>query len=408
MLPHTEHEREPCPFGFIKDADGSCDKTYASLNPESYNAFRVCCLAFGVVMVAFCLAKLRAISRVGGKYQTIVRRPVMSVSSSSSSGGGAQKSAGSGIQKVTYWLLVLASLSFVARAVDPWGYMGILSYVASTVISDTCTACIYSVLILAVSLWARVVVAPKNLANFEYPIQAFRVLGFIFTWVIFVGIVPVSVFWISHDVYHSVHTLIQFSMAPFLLAIIAFMGLVFGVQIHRRLKEIRRSQEATLDVARRRVAARQALLDLTKPPVVKSESQEDGASVLPLDLDTKEGIDAAAKLPSKSSRILKMLCFLQAVSLIVIGLQIYQLIDFIDNGCTMKAEWACAIGDPCHMQMKFPYFHAAQMFGIIVIFWAFRKTRQEAPPQPMLSPDSVLLDVENADLQTRHVRHMTM
>ncbi|KDO24120.1 hypothetical protein SPRG_10908 [Saprolegnia parasitica CBS 223.65] len=321
-----------CEFGYIMETPGGpCNATYASLSQDNYDLFRLACLVYGVTMLAFCLAKLRAISRVGGKYQ-VLRRPrgaMASSSSSSSTSATNQRTAGSGIQKVTYWLLVLASLTFVARAIDPWGYMGILSYVVVTMISDTCTACIYSVLILAVSLWARVVVTPKNLAHFEYPIQAFRILGFMFTWVIFVGIVPISVYCISNDVYHSVHTLIQFSMAPFLLWIIASMGLVFGIQIHRRLKEIRKAQEATLEVARRRVAARQALLDLTKPPVVKSESQDDTTSTLPMDLDTKEGIDAASKLPAKSSRILKMLCFLQAVSIVVIGLQVCSSIHFI-------------------------------------------------------------------------------
>ncbi|OQS03009.1 hypothetical protein THRCLA_04681 [Thraustotheca clavata] len=378
-----------CAYGYIKEGpEGPCSRTYASLSTKEYNVFRLMCGLFGLVMLVFSLAKLWTIRRLGNKYESVRHRL-------SSSSGSHHHSAGSGIQKVTYWLLVVSSLTFIIRSVDPWGYMGIFSYVAANMIVDTCTACIYSILILAVSLWARVVVQPKNLVHLEYPIRAFQVLGFVFTWVIFFGILPISVLFMSSDVYHSVHILIQFSMAPFLLVIIATMGLIFGIQIHCRLREIRRTQEETLEIARRRLAARQALIDLTKPPVVKSESQDD--TILPLDLDTKEGIDSVAKLPSKSSRILKMVCFLEAVSIVVIGLQIYQLVDFINNGCIMKKEFDCASGKPCHMQLEFPYFHAAQMLGIIVIFWAFRKTRQESSSQTMLSPDSILMDIDNGN-----------
>ncbi|CAK4085333.1 unnamed protein product [Aphanomyces euteiches] len=336
-------EKTTCCFGIYMEGN-SCDvtNTYASRYRSEYTAYIIALFVVGVVSLLACILKLYYVNRAGG----------------------------SAIQKQVYSFLVVASTSFVVRAVDPMGHDFIYSPLVSGMISDICTACLYSVLILSVAFWARIVLNPADTPYTEIPIRAFTALALFLTWFVFLCVRPIYLLLVWGDprdrIFRSWHILIQYSMGPVLLLCISTLAIYFGVCIHRRLKAIREANERAMAIA----VLRQSALSV-KHNIVRSDSQDEPPSRSAFE-------DDQAKMQlNNNARILKVLVLMEILSLFAVGAQVYFLVDFIQNGCMLRREWNCSRkdGGPCALTFSMPILPFVQFAGIVVMYWSFRKTR---------------------------------
>ncbi|ETV98892.1 hypothetical protein H310_08385 [Aphanomyces invadans] len=372
-----------CCYGIVMKMS-RCDvtNTYADLHRDEYTAYAIVCGVVGIAALVGCVHKLYSVHRCKG----------------------------SPIQKQVYTLLIVASVTFIARAVDPMSYDFIYPPVVSGLISDVCTASLYSVLILSVAFWARIVIRPTDLESAEIPIRASTALGLFLTWFVFACVRPLYLLPTWDDdaaperIYRSWHILIQYSMAPVLLFLISTLAVIFGIRIHRRLKSIREMHERSAAIASLREHALKA-----NPTVVRSESADE---LPPRVLFTSSSSSMEDRFVlTRDSRILKVLVLMAILSAVVIVAQIYVLVDFVERGCMLQREYNCSslqapsqgkptggsVGDRvCELPFPFPMLPLTQILGIVVMYWSFRKTRpltKEAVTEEIfLNPTNIQVD----------------
>ncbi|RHY26364.1 hypothetical protein DYB32_007697 [Aphanomyces invadans] len=288
-----------------------CDvtNTYADLHRDEYTAYAIVCGVVGIAALVGCVHKLYSVHRCKGM-SVLYSCRVLIVTWE-----------GSPIQKQVYTLLIVASVTFIARAVDPMSYDFIYPPVVSGLISDVCTASLYSVLILSVAFWARIVIRPTDLESAEIPIRASTALGLFLTWFVFACVRPLYLLPTWDDdaaperIYRSWHILIQYSMAPVLLFLISTLAVIFGIRIHRRLKSIREMHERSAAIASLREHALKA-----NPTVVRSESADE---LPPRVLFTSSSSSMEDRFVlTRDSRILKVLVLMAILSAVVIVAQV--------------------------------------------------------------------------------------
>ncbi|ETV73450.1 hypothetical protein, variant 1 [Aphanomyces astaci] len=302
-----------CCYGIVMERSRcDVDNTYANLHRAEYDAYVVVCAVVGIATFLACVHKLYSV----------------------------HQSKGSPIQKQVYYLLVLASVTFIARAVDPMSYDFIYPPVVSGLISDVCTASLYSVLILSVAFWARIVIRPTDLVRAEIPIRASTVLGLFLTWFVFACVRPLYLLPAWGDtlrIFRSWHILIQYSMAPFLLFLVSTLAVIFGMRIHCRLKSIRETNERSMAIATLRQHALKA-----HPTVVRSESSDELPPRILWASSSSSSNTDDPRAPKRDSRILKVLVLMALLSAVVIAAQVYVLVDFIRRGCMLEHEYVCS------------------------------------------------------------------
>ncbi|RLN97917.1 hypothetical protein DYB28_014044 [Aphanomyces astaci] len=304
-----------CCYGIVMERSRcDVDNTYANLHRAEYDAYVVVCAVVGIATFLACVHKLYSVHQSKG---TATKRYCQSPAHPSDI---VLVDEGSPIQKQVYYLLVLASVTFIARAVDPMSYDFIYPPVVSGLISDVCTASLYSVLILSVAFWARIVIRPTDLVRAEIPIRASTALGLFLTWFVFACVRPLYLLPAWGDtlrIFRSWHILIQYSMAPFLLFLVSTLAVIFGVRIHRRLKSIRETNERSMAIATLRQHALKA-----NPTVVRSESSDElPPRILWASSSSSSNADDP-RAPKRDSRILKVLVLMALLSAVVIAAQV--------------------------------------------------------------------------------------
>ncbi|KAF0776059.1 hypothetical protein AaE_000241, partial [Aphanomyces astaci] len=238
-----------CCYGIVMERSRcDVDNTYANLHRAEYDAYVVVCAVVGIATFLACVHKLYSVHQSKG---TATKRYCQSPAHPSDV---VVVDEGSPIQKQVYYLLVLASVTFIARAVDPMSRMhrvplqrlvrassAFLGY-----LMPNANACFGGGRILSVAFWARIVIRPTDLVRAEIPIRASTALGLFLTWFVFACVRPLYLLPAWGDtlrIFRSWHILIQYSMAPFLLFLVSTLAVIFGVRIHRRLKSIRETNE---------------------------------------------------------------------------------------------------------------------------------------------------------------------
>ncbi|KAG9411637.1 hypothetical protein AC1031_017272 [Aphanomyces cochlioides] len=282
---------DPCPFGHRgpRDKKGECALSYLDGDPnlsQKYNALRITCAVVGMVGLLACICKLYILRRVGG----------------------------SSIQHQVYILLIVSSVAFIARSVDPMSYATIYPVWISGLLCDVSSACLYTIMILYAAFYARVVVNPIDIVKYDFFIQGFRWLMIFLTWATFVGVRSIYL-WSNpgQGTFQAWHILMQYSMGPILLFIISSTALYFGLHIYRRLKIIHEANERTLAIAaaRKRAAASSCTQSPTHPPSPGPILLSDDAAATD---EMNHGIDM---------RILRVLILTELYALGVIGLQVH-------------------------------------------------------------------------------------
>jgi len=165
--------------------------------------------------------------------------------------------------------------------------------------------------IMSVSFWVKLLAGTSSHREFNtLAIQVFTIMAYMLTWAVFTIVYPLSIS--IYGPFRSLHPLIQYSMAPTLLWFVSTLGLVYGFQIHARLKEIREMNEKAAAIAS--ILRRQKRF-------VRSESSEE-LSLDQADQDALASMQQSNESEVKTSRILKVLMFTEVLSAIVIVLQV--------------------------------------------------------------------------------------
>ncbi|CAK4955359.1 unnamed protein product, partial [Aphanomyces euteiches] len=314
--------------------------TFASLHRTANKVYRISCLVMGLLAFLACARKLYIIHRTRGSF----------------------------IQRWSFRLLMVASLTFVARSPDPQSYEFIYSPVVSGLFSDICSACIYSVIVLYGAFYARLVVNPADLTISEHYIRGFMGLALFLSWFVFVVVRPAYLLHDPRNIYYSWHILMQFSMAPLLLFVLSTTALYFGLLIYRRLLWIRRVNDRAAEIALIRRAAAKPQSDMAVQNSISSE-----VDIAMLDKTPK----------SSNSRLLMVVIAVELISIVVMALHIWHLVQFVRDGCKLHAEFLCATdtnGDCTSKSFPFqvPYMCIVQYCSIILFYWSFHRTKHEA------------------------------
>ncbi|KAF0719197.1 Aste57867_1199 [Aphanomyces stellatus] len=369
-----------CCYGLYKH-NGTCrrENTLASLAVIEYNLLRGACLALGLAALCTCVRKLYQIQRLGG----------------------------STIQKQVYSFLVLASLTFVVRAPDPWSYGHLYPALATGLLSDMCTGSLVSVLILYTTFYARLVVPPPRLIQSDHYIRGFMALAFTINWFVFFVVQPAYLLWDDSHIFRSWHLLVQFAVAPLLVLVVSTTAFVFGVQVYRRLSSIRKANErsAAIDTLRTRAAAtttmylfHDVLLDAA-PPVLGTLSP---APILLGSFEEVDHMETDAQLadakhyfhpheaevafrPTSDWRVLKVTLVVEASALVSIGFWGMLVTDFVLRGCHLQRQFELAARDRTDtptFALDMPYFSILQFGAIVGIYWCFSKTKTPTAALP--------------------------
>ncbi|RHY28402.1 hypothetical protein DYB32_008450 [Aphanomyces invadans] len=261
-------------------------------------------------------------------------------------------------------LLVVASITFVVRAVDPLSYDYIYPPVVSGSLSDVCSACLYTIMTLYATFYTRVVVVAPTIATHpedvppehavvDFAIQGFQWLAIFLTWIVFVAVRLVYLL-LNPDQHNfdAWYVLMQDSMAPVLLLGISTTALVFGLRIYRRLRHIQQANARAAIIAsvRYNAAATQSGID---PPQRRHKSNTADPIVLEGNPSAVRHLgDTASNTGAGSSvRIFRVLMLMEAYAVAVIAL------------------------------------HYA---GVVLVYWSFGKTKpsteDDTPMRPCLTP----------------------
>ncbi|CAK4267207.1 unnamed protein product [Aphanomyces euteiches] len=353
---------EPCPFGHRgpRNKKGECTLSYLDGDldlSQKYNALRITCAVVGIVGLLACIRKLYILRHVGG----------------------------SSIQHQVYILLIVSSVAFIARSIDPMSYATIYPVWISGLLCDVASACLYTIMILYAAFYARVVVNPIDMVKYDFFIQGFQWLMIFLTWATFVGVRSIYL-WSNpgRGTFQAWHILMQYSMGSILLFIISSTALYFGLQIHHRLKIIHEANERTLAIAKARKRA--AASSCTQSP---THPQSPGPILLADDAAATDEMNHGIDM-----RILRVLILTELYALGVIGLQIWRLVSFVvHDKCILREEYNCSVvGGQC--KMGFPFIPLVQFIGGVFFYWSFRKTRaaslsstnSAAAPSPLVPP----------------------
>ncbi|KAF0719205.1 Aste57867_1207 [Aphanomyces stellatus] len=380
-------DQQTCCFGIYK-SNGTClsDNTYASLRPIANNVTRVSFFVCGLVAFVACLRKRYLIHESGSR-----------------------------IQKQVYSLMLVASLTFVLRSLDPWSHQHIYPPMLSGLLTDVCTASLFSVMILFTAFYARLVIlSTRHQHVYEHYLRGFTRMAFFLTWTNFAVVQPVYLSWGGFYIFRSWHLLVQHSMSSALLLIISTAAFYCGMQVHRRLAHIQElnTRAAAIDTLRQ-----QATLTRTKqsPAVLMSMPRHpDGVEYPPpprpvddmphpIFLHDNEEVDddedeleheffddayfqtpPVPRVPSPSTnitRVWKVTVLMEVFAIIAVGCQVTYVVQFIQRDCLEQDALSLSREGPMDKRTSVyavPVFAILQHVMIWIVYWCFSKTKDTA------------------------------
>ncbi|RLN02348.1 hypothetical protein BBJ28_00004979 [Nothophytophthora sp. Chile5] len=311
-----------CDFGLAQTAAG-CVRTLASYDLSAYRSYQI----------GYCVVGLMC----------LVASVFMAVRS--------VRHEGSPLQQANFLFCCYASLTVAFRGIDPGSYGHVIPLPIFGLLSDTCTASLYSVLERGAIVVVWIFYSANDLFLFMYK-----------------GFQPESL--IYEELIGS----------ACVLGIISSTFLVYGLRVLSRLQEYERLKKMQMPIMLERTVANQSFN-------MELSDDEDGVPVV-------DEPSYVRRRPQNghAAKIRKILIVAETVSLIVIAAQVYMA---VSRASETPVELSCANGNLCdtvktglnllHDSLVFyvSLYLMMQVLCVWVILWTFRKIhKKEVVPQP--------------------------
>ncbi|RLN45449.1 hypothetical protein BBJ28_00006626, partial [Nothophytophthora sp. Chile5] len=357
-----------CDFGLAQTAAG-CVRSLASYDPSAYLHFQIgyCVVGIGC-MVASAVMYARAVIYDG-----------------------------SPLQQYNFLFCCYASVTVLFRGVDPGSYGHVIPRPIIGLLSDSSTAALYSVYILALGYWATIIQKGAAVTNRPTHLKALEGVAIAVVWMFYIG------YNMSLFLYKGFQPLnliyMELTVSACILGVISTVFLVYGLRVLSRLQAFERQKKLYIpSLSERMMNNRSFNMELS---------------------DDEYGIPVVGE-PRHSRRrpqeghahkIRMILLVAETVSLIVIGGQMYFAVSRSTN---TPVELSCANGMLCETvktglnvlhifqvtqlaRIHPPHCGVArvthvtvtanhspslieQVVGVWVILWTFRKIpKREAP-----------------------------
>ncbi|KAG1690533.1 hypothetical protein DVH05_028037 [Phytophthora capsici] len=280
----------------------------------------------------------------------------------------AVKHDGSPVQQYSFMLCSYASLTMIIRGADPSSYGHIIPRPIGAFLTDSCTAALYSVYILALGYWALVIQHGAALMGRPTYLKCMEATAITIVWAFYV-VYNMSLFAFK-GFQPAVLNYIQLSVSACVLAVVALAFLFYGLRVLSRLRAY--EQEIKLRMSTlvcERMAPNQSF------SLVLSDDEE-GVPVV-----TEPRYARRRPNEGHSNKIKKILLVAEAISVIVIAGQLYMAMTNVTN---TPVELSCANGELCNsIKPKWSLLHMLQVICVWIILWVFRGVQKKAViPQP--------------------------
>ncbi|RLN90027.1 hypothetical protein BBJ28_00010215 [Nothophytophthora sp. Chile5] len=329
-----------CDYGLAQTAEG-CVRTLASYNPDSYLKVQIIYLVLGCVSVlASGLMYARSI-----KYE------------------------GSKLQQYNFLFCCYASVTMVISGADPKSYGHIVPRPVSSFLSDSLTAALYSVYILALGYWVTIIQQGAAVTEKPAHLICLESTAIAVVWTFYI-LYNVCLF-LSKGFNPTGVTYLHLTWSAIMLGIISTVFLIYGLRVLSRLQAYERQKKRHMpSVLSERMMNRSLNMETLS-------DDEDGIPVMrePKYNHRRKPQDGHA------TKIRKILFVAETLSLIVIAAQMYMA---VTHTTSEADELQCANGMNCDsVKSGLSYLNVLQVVCIWVILWAFRAIKKKAVvPQP--------------------------
>ncbi|KAG6613976.1 uncharacterized protein IUM83_10186 [Phytophthora cinnamomi] len=328
-----------CDFGLAQTSTG-CVRTLASYDQSGYLTLQIAYCVVGVLTeLASAIMYYRAV-----------------------------KHDGSPVQQYSFLLCSYASLTLIVRGADPTSYGHIIPRPIGAFLTDSCTASLYSVYILALGYWALVIQQGAALMGRPTHLKSMEAAAITFVWAFYTAY-NMSLFAFK-GFQPAVLNYIQLSVSACALAIVALAFLIYGLRVLSRLRAYEQEMKLRMSTMMcERMAPNQSFS-------LMLSDDEEGVPVV-----TEPRYARRRPNAGHSDKIKKILMVAEAISVIVIAGQLYMAITNVSNS---PVELSCANGALCStITAKWSLLHTLQVICVWIILWVFRGVQKRSvAPRP--------------------------
>ncbi|KAE9173164.1 hypothetical protein PF004_g27060 [Phytophthora fragariae] len=330
-----------CWFGLARTERG-CVRTLASYDEDAYLRVQIVYCVLGVLsVIASAIMYCRAV-----KYK------------------------GSALQHYCFLLCTYASVTVVVRAADPSSYGNILPRPITSFLSDSCTAALYSVYILALGYWALIIQKGSAVVDKPAKLRCLETSSIAFVWTFYTAY---SMALFASKGFQPVWMLyLQLVVSACVLGAISTTFLVYGLRVLSRLQMYEREVKLRMS---------SALYERMMPNesfTLACSSDDGGIPIIPEPR-------YARRQPQEghATKIKKILFIAESVSIIVMVGQLYMA---VSRAATTPVELSCANGKLCKtVKSSVNVLHLLQCACVWVLLWTFRRIKKKnVVPQPIV------------------------
>ncbi|RLN87683.1 hypothetical protein BBJ28_00003656 [Nothophytophthora sp. Chile5] len=312
-----------CDFGLAQTAAG-CVRSLASYDPSAYLHFQIGYCAVGVgCMVASAVMYARAVIYDG-----------------------------SPLQQYNFLFCCYASVTVLFRGVDPGSYGHVIPRPIIGLLSDSSTAALYSVYILALGYWATIIQKGAAVTNRPTHLKALEGVAIAVVWMFYIG------YNMSLFLYKGFQPLnliyMELTVSACILGVISTVFLVYGLRVLSRLQAFERQKKLHIpSLSERMMNNRSFNMELS--------DDEYGIPVV-----GEPRYSRRRPQEGHAHKIRMILLVAETVSLIVIGGQMYFAVSRSTN---TPVELSCANGMLCETVKTAMALKTARN-GVLIVSWA--------------------------------------
>ncbi|KAG7398411.1 hypothetical protein PHYBOEH_011212 [Phytophthora boehmeriae] len=324
-----------CDFGLARTSDG-CVRTLASYDPDAYFQCQIIYCAMGV---ASAIAS-------GTLYWRAIKHDCPP------------------LQNYCFLFCGYASVTVIVRGADPTSYGHVIPRPVTGWLSDSCTAALYSVYILALGYWALIIQKGAAVVDKPTRLRCLEAASIAFVWTFYTAY-DMSLFTFKGFQPLGLNYM-QLAVSACILGVITTTFLVYGLRVLSRLQ------------------SREGDTKLRMSNVLREDMEPNG--VFDLEIRSDGGGSPAVRFALRQPKaghtatIKKILIVAVVVSVLVIAGQMYMA---VMRASTTPVELSCANGYLCHtVKASVNLLHVFQVLCIWVLLWTFGRIHKKsiAPP----------------------------
>ncbi|KAK1943521.1 hypothetical protein P3T76_004917 [Phytophthora citrophthora] len=321
-----------CSYGLAQTASG-CDRTLASYDSSAYLHFQIgYCVVGSVTLVMSAIMYYRA-----DKYD------------------------GSPLQLYSFLFCCYASLTMIIRGADPASYGHIVPRPIGAFLSDSCTASLYSVYVIALGYWATIIQQGAAVIHKPAHLKCLEYSTIAFVWAFYIAY-DMSLFAFKGFIPPTLNY-VQLGVSASILAIIALTFLIYGLRVMARLQEYERQLKLRLPSLDSDYMLSNHSFDL---------NMSDNEDETPVAQEHR----FAPRRPQEghTAKIKRILLVAEVVSIVVIVGQMYMVAQVSDS----PIELSCANGVSCNgVKPNWSLLHIFQAVCVWAILYVFRDVQKK-------------------------------